>query len=88
MTATINIKTDAQLKKQAGKLFADLGMNMTSALNLFLRQAVREKRIPFEVADVPNAVTRAAMRESERMLHDPNTKYYTDLDEMWRDIEE
>ena len=49
MTATINIKTDARLKKQAGKLFADLGMNMTSAFNLFLRQAVREKRIPFEV---------------------------------------
>lgn len=49
MLANINIKTDAELKKQAEDLFSDLGMNMTTALNIFLRQAVRENRIPFEI---------------------------------------
>lgn len=49
MVATISIKTDFDLKKKAEELFADLGMNMTTAFNIFLRQAVRENRIPFEI---------------------------------------
>lgn len=54
MTTNINFKTDTFLKKQAEALFSDLGMNMTTALNIFLRQAVRENRIPFEITrDVP-----------------------------------
>lgn len=53
-TTNINFKTDILLKKQAEALFNDLGMNMTTALNIFLRQAVRENRIPFEITrDVP-----------------------------------
>ena len=47
MTANINIKTNSELKKQAESLFADLGMNMTTAFNIFMHQAVRENRIPF-----------------------------------------
>ncbi len=54
ITTNINFKTDILLKKQAEALFNDLGMNMTTALNIFLRQAVRENRIPFEITrDVP-----------------------------------
>lgn len=53
-TTNINFKTDILLKKQAEALFNDLGMNMTTALNIFLRQSVRENRIPFEITrDVP-----------------------------------
>lgn len=56
MTTNINFKTDTFLKKQAEALFSDLGMNMTTALNIFLRQAVRENRIPFEITrDVPTS---------------------------------
>lgn len=64
MTTNINIKTDSALKKQAEELFADLGMNMSTALNVFLRQAVRENRIPFEITrDVPNAETTKALED-------------------------
>ena len=49
MTTNINIKTDSELKQKAEALFSDLGMNMTTALNIFMRQAVRENRIPFEI---------------------------------------
>lgn len=59
MTATINIKTDSELKKQAESLFADLGMNMTTAFNIFLRQAVRENRIPFEITREPYSLEKA-----------------------------
>ena len=56
----VKMQMDEQLKIQADKLFADLGLNMASAVNLFVRQAVREQQIPFaiskEVRGVKNKV--------------------------------
>ena len=64
MTTNINIKTDSVLKKNAEVLFEELGMNMSTALNIFLRQSVRENRIPFEITgNVPNTETIKAMED-------------------------
>ncbi len=46
-----NIKIDPELKKEAQKLFSELGMDMTTAVNIFLRQAVKEQAIPFRVGE-------------------------------------
>lgn len=46
-----NIKIDPELKQQAQKLFSELGMDMTTAVNIFLRQAVREQAIPFRIGE-------------------------------------
>ena len=70
----VTLRVDEDLKKEADSLFYDLGMNMTTAVNVFLKQAVREQQIPFNVTkNVPNAVTRAAMESSEKGedLHGP-----------------
>ena len=83
-SANVSIRMDMQLKKQAEELFLDLGLNMTTAVTMFLRQAVRNQGIPFEISRVPNAETIAAMREAESIAHDPNVKGYTDLDELFR----
>ena len=48
-TSNINIRIDDKLKKEAEKLFNDLGINMSSAINVFLKQSVREQKIPFEI---------------------------------------
>lgn len=65
-TTNISIRMDKDLKEQAESLFSELGMNMTTAFNIFLRQSVRQGKIPFEVAlNVPNATTIAAMQEIE-----------------------
>lgn len=45
----INIRLDETLKTQAEILFSEMGMNMTTAINLFIRQAVRERAIPFKI---------------------------------------
>jgi DNA-damage-inducible protein J len=45
----LNIKIDRDLKAQADKLFSDMGMNLTTAVNVFVRQAVLEKAIPFRI---------------------------------------
>ena len=48
-TTSINLRIDKELKQQAESLFARLGINMTTAMNIFLRQAVREQGLPFKV---------------------------------------
>ena len=62
----VTLRVDEDLKKQADVLFSELGLNLTTAFNIFLRQSVREQQIPFQVTkNVPNAVTLAAMDASE-----------------------
>ena len=63
----VTLRVDEDLKKQAEALFSELGLNLTTAFNIFLRQSVREQQIPFQVTkNVPNAVTLAAMDAAER----------------------
>lgn len=87
-TANINIRMDANLKKQFEAFCADMGMTMTTAINIFARKAVRENRIPFEIGgDVPNAETQEAIREVKQMKADPTLgKTYTDVDEMMKEL--
>ena len=87
-TANINIRIDANLKKQFEAFCADMGMTMTTAVNIFARKAVRENRIPFEISgDVPNAETQEAIREVKQMKADPTLgKTYTDVDEMMKEL--
>jgi DNA-damage-inducible protein J len=86
-TTNISIRLDVELKKQAEQLFSELGMNMTTAFNIFLRQAVRQQRIPFDVAlEMPNAETIAAMEEADRISRDPSVKSYTDVEQMMKEL--
>ena len=63
----VTLRVDEELKKQADILFTELGLNLTTAFNIFLRQSVREQQIPFRISKtVPNAVTLTAMETSEK----------------------
>ena len=63
----VTLRVDEDLKKQADALFSELGLNLTTAFNIFLRQSVREQQIPFQVSrNIPNAVTLAAMDAAEK----------------------
>lgn len=62
----VTLRVDEDLKKQADALFTELGLNLTTAFNIFLRQSVREQRIPFQISkNAPNMVTLAAMDAAE-----------------------
>ena len=62
----ITMRVDEDLKKQADALFAELGMSISTAFNIFLRQSVREQQIPFQITKItPNAATLAAMDDAE-----------------------
>lgn len=61
-TTNLNIRTDKDVKEQADQIFSELGLNMTIAINMFLRTAIRENGIPFPLKlDKPNEVTAAAI---------------------------
>jgi len=84
--SNVSFRIDSELKSQADALFSQLGMNMTTAFNIFLRQAVREGCIPFNITiNTPNAETVAAMLEAERIPHDPSVKRY-DVEDALREL--
>ena len=87
-TTNIGIRMDSDLKAKADALFSELGMNLTTAFNIFVRQSIREGGIPFEISiNQPNKETIAAMLEAERIAKDPSVKGYNDLDEFFADLE-
>ena len=87
-TSLINVRLNAGLKKEAEELFSELGLNMSAAIGIFLRQAVRDQAIPFRVCKYPqpNATTLEAMREAERIARDPNAKTYSSAEELIKEL--
>lgn len=72
-TTNINVRIDTELKQSAEELFADLGLNMSAAITMFLKSAVNHDGIPFEVKrSTPNTETRAALAEYDEMKKNPD----------------
>lgn len=67
-STNLNIRVDSNLKKDAEDLFKRLGLNMSSAINVFLTQSVREQAIPFEIHENrPNKKLLKALKKVEKM---------------------
>ena len=82
------IRLDADLRRETETLFAELGLNLSTAINIFLRKALEDGGIPFEVRRRrPNATTRAALREADKILNDPNTKWYDSTEELFAELD-
>lgn len=88
-TANINVRVDANLKKEAESLFNDLGLNMSSAITMFLKSAVNHDGIPFEVRRIrPNSETRKALAEYDEMkAHPEKYKRYHTFAELVEDVD-
>ena len=64
-TTNLNVRVDTELKKSAEKVFGELGMSLTTALTVFLRQSVRSNGIPFDLRlEVPNEETLKAIDDA------------------------
>lgn len=87
-TVNVTLRVDEELKSEAETLFSDLGLTFNSAMNVFLRQSVREQRIPFVLKkNIPNADTLEALEEVRKMKEDPSIgKTYSDVDAMMEDL--
>ena len=88
-TTNFSVRMDSDIKKQCEAMYGELGINLTTAINVFLRQSIRVGGFPFDVrVEQPNKETIAAMLESERILHDPSAKRYSDVEEALRALKE
>ena len=87
-TTNINVRVDKELKAQAESLFSDLGLNMSTAIIMFLKSAVSHDGLPFEVRRYePNAETRAALAEYEEMKKNPEAyKRYDSFDDALNEV--
>ena len=86
-TVNFSVRMDSNLKDQCEALYSELGMTLTTAINVFLRQSLRVGGLPFSVRiEQPNKETITAMLEAERIAKDPSVKGYNDLDELFEDL--
>ena len=83
----INVCTDTETKKQAEILLEQMGLNMTTAINMYLRRIIMEGGIPFEItANVPNSLTANAIEEGRKIAKDKNVESFESADELRRSI--
>lgn len=85
MTTTVatQIRIDKEVKKEANELFDDLGLDMSSAVNIFLRQCIMHDGLPFEVERPKySASTLSAIEEAKKISRDPNVPRYNSMAEL------
>ena len=86
-TTNINVRVDASLKKDAEKLFNELGLNMSSAVTMFLKSAVSYEGILFEIKRIrPNSETIEALAEYQKMKDKTKCKRYKSFDDIIGDV--
>lgn len=87
-TTNLNIRIDKEIKEQSELIFSEIGINMTTAINMFLRSTIRENGIPFNLKlEVPNDTTIKAIEEGKRIARDSNVKGYSNIDDLRKVLE-
>lgn len=81
-TTNFTCRMDSDVKAQSEALYRELGVNLTTAITVFLKESLRVGGFPFDVRlSKPNKETVAAMMEAEGIAHDPSVKKYADVEE-------
>ena len=87
-TTNLSIRTDKEIKEAAEKIYCSLGLNMTTAINMFLGASIRESGIPFELKlDVPSDETIKAIEQGRMIAKDTNVKSYDNMDDLRKALE-
>ncbi len=84
-TSAININVDSNIKKEATELFNSLGLNMSTAINLFLRKSINEGGIPFEIKiSKPTRALKKALKEAKKIENgEIKSKGFTNREELF-----
>ena len=83
MVANLNIRTEKEIKESAEIVLSQLGLTMSAAVNIFLRQVIRENGIPFELKlKEPNTETIEAIQEARLIANDKSVQGYTSIQEL------
>ncbi len=81
------IRTDLDAKKKVQQIFSSLGMDMSTAVNIFFHQVIRSNGLPFDVVmDTPNAETIKAMQEVDDMIRNGTGKAFGSVEELFEEL--
>ena len=89
-TVVLQTRVDTETKLEAESLFDSLGLDITTAIRLFLRQAINQQRIPFDIVPPKynfSEETLAAIDEARRISKDSSVKSYSSAKELFEDCE-
>lgn len=87
-TVNLNIRTDKEIKEKAENIFQELGLNMTTAINMFLRTSIRENGIPFDLKiDSVNDETKLAIEEGIKIADDKTIEGYVSIEQLKKALE-
>ena len=90
LTSAINVQVDAKDKEKATNILKDLGLNMSTAVNMFIKQIIKRDGLPFDVANPrPSRELIEALKEGDKIISDIESgkrKGYHNVREMFEDI--
>ena len=84
-TSMVHVRVDDSVKEAASRALEDMGLSVSVAVNALLKRVAVEKRIPFELK-VPNAETRQALAEAEKLMSTHQGRFNT-AEELFGDLE-
>lgn len=79
---SFSVRIDSDVKRECESIYGELGINLTTAINVFLRKSIRAGGFPFDVRveDRPDRKTLEAILETEQLARDPGTKKYSAME--------
>ncbi len=86
----LQTRVDSETKLAAENLFSSLGLDITTAIRLFLKQAINQQKIPFEIVPPKkqfSAEVLTAIDEAKKISRDPNVKSYSSAKALFEDCE-
>ena len=89
-TTVLQTRVDTETKLEAESLFDSLGLDITTAIRLFLRQSINQQKIPFDIVPPKynfSEETLAAIDEARRISKDSSVKSYSNAKELFEDCE-
>lgn len=92
LTSAVNVMVDSETKKQATTILNDLGLSMSTAINMFLKQVVKQDGLPFEVRNPkPTRRLKKALKESDKVykeLLSGKRKGFKNMDDLIKSLED
>lgn len=89
-STNVTIRMDSDVKRECEGIYGALGINLSTAIKVFLRKPIRAGGFPFDVRldDRPNRETMAALLEADRIAKDPDAKRYYSVKELFSDLKD
>lgn len=88
-TTNLNVRVDSALKQESDILFKSLGLNMSTAINMFLTKCVKTSSIPFRIEEPkPSKELKKALKEVDYMMKHPDKyKTYNSVEELFEELD-